>query len=101
MTSEERKILKEEAYIQKYNEKKDFVLQVGIEADNFIPTIEEIKEKMGNALSKNLNFLIWINETACPETDEERERLKKIDELIREILIKKININYIKRDTIQ
>ena len=44
MTSEERKILKEEAYKQKYNEKKDFVLQVGIEADNFIPTIEEIKE---------------------------------------------------------
>ena len=54
-----------------------------------------------SALSKNLNFLIWIKETAYPETDEERERLKKIDELIREILIKKININYIKRDTIQ
>lgn len=47
------------------------------------PTIEEIKTYIEPHLSKNLEFLIWITETAdTPQTDEERASKKYINNLL-------------------
>ena len=46
-------------------------------------TVEEIKEKIGDDISGNIEFLIWILETNSePETDEEAASKKYINKLL-------------------
>ena len=50
------------------------------------PTIQEIKTHIEPNLKGNLEFLIWIAETAdTPRTEQERESKKYINNLIFEI----------------
>ena len=47
------------------------------------PTIEEIQTYIEPHLSKNLEFLIWITETAdAPQTEEEKASRKYINNLL-------------------
>ena len=46
------------------------------------PTVEEIKEKIEPNVSKYIEFLIWITETAdMPETPEQKASKKYINQL--------------------
>ena len=55
--------------------------------DDWWPTPEELKEKMGNEINPYLDFLTWIVETNNPPTtDEEKRSLKYINKLLRENL---------------
>lgn len=47
------------------------------------PTVEEIKQYIEPQLTKNIEFLIWIAETAdSPQTEEEKESKKYINNLL-------------------
>ncbi len=47
------------------------------------PTVEEIKTYIEPHLNKNLEFLIWITETAdAPKTEAEKESRKYINNLL-------------------
>lgn len=47
------------------------------------PTIEEIKTYIEPNLNKNLEFLIWISETAdTPQTEEQKASKKYINNLL-------------------
>lgn len=47
------------------------------------PTIEEIQEHIEPNIEKNIEFLIWIMETAdAPETDEQKASKKYINKLL-------------------
>lgn len=47
------------------------------------PTIEEIQTYIEPQLNKNLEFLIWIIETAdAPQTEEEKKSKKYINNLL-------------------
>lgn len=51
------------------------------------PTVEEIQTYIEPHLNKNLEFLIWITETAeAPKTDAEKESKKYINNLLIKIL---------------
>lgn len=57
--------------------------------EDWWPTVEEIKEKIEPDLQKNLEFLIWIMETAQPPETEEQKASKKY---INDLLIKHIKL---------
>lgn len=47
------------------------------------PTPEELKERIGDDINPNIEFLIWILETNLPpETEEEKESKKYINKLL-------------------
>lgn len=48
------------------------------------PSPEELKEKLGNEINSNIDFLTWILETNNPpETEEEKESQRYINKLLR------------------
>lgn len=50
---------------------------------NWWPTIDEVKSNIEPKLEQNLEFLIWIANTANePQTDEQRESRRYINNLI-------------------
>lgn len=55
---------------------------------NWWPTITDIKTKIEPRLEQNLEFLIWIEETASkPETPEQKASQEYISGLLRKTLI--------------
>jgi hypothetical protein len=57
------------------------------QCDNYWPTKEELREKMGNEINSTIPFLIWLVETnGEPETEEEIASKKYINKLLRENL---------------
>jgi hypothetical protein len=53
------------------------------------PTVEEIQENIEPYFNKNIEFLIWILETATPPRNEEEKRSKKY---INNLLIKNLKM---------
>ena len=52
-------------------------------AEDWWPTVEEIKTYIEPNLNKNFEFLIWITETAdAPVTEEQKESKKYINNLL-------------------
>ncbi len=55
--------------------------------DDWWPSPDEIKEKMGGEINANIPLLLWIVETNNPpETEEEKESYKYINKLLRDNL---------------
>ena len=55
---------------------------------NWWPTIEDIKTKIEPKLEQNLEFLIWIEETADrPKTPEQKASQEYISKLLRNTLV--------------
>lgn len=55
--------------------------------DDWWPSPDELKEKMGGEINANIPFLLWIVETNNPpETEEEKESYKYINKLLRDNL---------------
>lgn len=51
------------------------------------PSPEELKEKLGNEINTNIDFLTWILETNNPpETEEEKRSKAYINKLLRDNL---------------
>lgn len=65
-----------DALVQRIKENK-------YQCDGWWPTPEELKEKIGNDINANIQFLIWVVETNPePETDEEKASKRYINKLL-------------------
>lgn len=70
-----------------YDELVDRLHENKYSCDDWWPTPDELKEKMGGEINTNIPFLVWIMETNNPpETEEEKESYKYINKLLRENL---------------
>ena len=70
-----------EAMCQRYDE-------APFKCGNWWPSIDDIKTKLEPKLEQNLEFLIWIEETASkPQTPEQKASQEYISNLLRKTLV--------------
>lgn len=64
------------------HEKLDF------QCGSWWPSINDVKTKLEPKLEQNLEFLIWVSETANPpQTEEEKASQRYINELLKKTLV--------------
>lgn len=79
--------MKKEITIEKYDLLCERFANAQFKCGKWWPTIEEIKQNIEPKLDQNLEFLIWITETADkPMTDEQKASRTYINNLINKTL---------------
>ena len=79
--------MRKEITIEKYDMLCERFDKAYFKCGNWWPTIDEIKKNIEPRLDQNMEFLIWITETAAPPvTQEQREARKYINNLINKTL---------------
>lgn len=83
MFDKERLTLKKELTFEKYDKLIDRLNKIPFKCGAYWPEKEQIDEILKEGLEKNLEFLLWIMETADePKTEEEEESKKYINSIL-------------------
>ena len=81
-------VMKKELTFDNYIAMCDRHLALDFQCGNWWPSIEDIKTKIEPKLEQNLEFLIWISETAdAPVTEEQKASQRYINELLNNTLV--------------
>lgn len=75
--------MKKELTFEKYDKLIDRLNNIPLKCGAFWPTKEQVDEILEEGIEKNMEFLLWILETADePKTEEEIESKKYINSIL-------------------